>query len=477
MARRGKKRERKIFTNVKITGIADKGKGVGRSEEGEVIFVERVAPGDIVDVQSLRKKKGVAQGYPIAFHHLSEDRVEPTCEHFEQCGGCKWQHLSYEKQLSEKDRVVRDAVRRLAKVEVADFQDILACEETLFYRNKMEFTFCNKRWLTEEEVKSGVSNEENVLGFHRAGAFDKILNVDKCWLQYEPSNAIRNFMRELAEEQELTFYDPKMKTGMMRNVFIRITSLGEILIIMVFRDPAEKKIKKYMDALIEKFPNITSAYTCVNPKVNDYVGDMEMKLFHGAPYIRERLRHVEFKVGPKSFFQTNTKQAENLYDVIVDFAGLDGSQNVYDLYTGVGSIALYLAKSAKQVVGIEELAPAIEDAKENAKMNEIDNCIFYAGDVKDILTDEFAKEHGQPDLVITDPPRAGMHGNVIDMFLKLESPKIVYVSCNPSTQARDLALLSEKYDVSKMRAVDMFPHTHHIESVALLELKKEFKIV
>lgn len=472
MARRGKKRERKIFKNVTITGIADRGKGIGRSEEGEVIFVERVAPGDVVDVQSLRKKKGVNQGYPLEFIKLSEDRVEPKCEHFEECGGCKWQHLDYKKQVSEKDRVVRDAVKRIAKVEVENFQDILACEDIFYYRNKMEYAFCNKRWLTNEEIASGVSNEQKVLGFHRAGAFDKILHIDKCWLQYEPSNEIRNFVFELAVEQGLSFDDPKAKTGFMRNVMIRISSLGEILIIVVFRDRAEKKIKRYMDALVAKFPNITSLYICVNGKVNDYIGDLNMELYHGKPYIHERLRHVEFKVGPKSFFQTNTKQAENLYDVVVDFAELDGTQNVYDLYTGVGSIAIYVAKTAKKVVGIEEIESAIEDAKENAKLNDIDNCTFYAGDVKDILTDEFAEEHEKPDLVITDPPRAGMHAKVIDMFLKLEAPKIVYVSCNPATQARDLALLSEKYAVKKMRAVDMFPHTHHIESVALLELKK-----
>lgn len=471
MARRGKKKQAKIFERVEITGIADRGKGIGRDENGEVIFVERVAPGDVVKVQGLRKKKGVNQGFPLEYLELSKDRVEPFCEHFEQCGGCKWQHLDYAKQLSEKDRVVRDAVRRIAKVEVADFQEILGCEETTFYRNKMEYAFCNKAWLSKEELDSGVTNAQNVLGFHKAGAFDKILHIEKCWLQYEPSNDLRNYMFSLAEEHGLSFYDPRAQTGLMRNVMIRITSLGEILIIVIFRDPAEKKIKKYMDALVDKFPNITSLYVCVNSKQNDFIGDLDMNLYYGQSFVRERLRHVEFKVGPKSFFQTNTKQAENLYDIVVDFAGLDGTQNVYDLYTGVGSIALYLAQSAKQVVGIEEIEAAIEDAKKNAELNEIDNCVFYAGDVKNILTDEFADKHGKPDLVITDPPRAGMHAKVVEMFLKLEAPKIVYVSCNPATQARDLALLSEKYEVLKMRAVDMFPHTHHIESVALLSLK------
>lgn len=472
MGRRGKKKQAKIFERVEITGIADRGKGVGRDENGEVIFVERVAPGDVVKVQGLRKKKGVAQGFPLEYLELSEHRTDPFCAHFEQCGGCKWQHLDYAKQLSEKDRVVKDAVARIAKVEVADFQPILGCEETTFYRNKMEYAFCNKAWLNKADLDAGISNAQNVLGFHKAGAFDKILHIEKCWLQYEPSNDLRNYIFDLAEEQGLSFYDPRAQTGLMRNVMIRITSLGEILLIVVFRDPAEKKIKRYMDALREKFPNITSLYVCVNSKQNDFIGDLDMRLYSGQPYVRERLRHVEFKVGPKSFFQTNTKQAENLYDVVVDFAELDGTQNVYDLYTGVGSIALYVAKTAKQVVGIEEIAAAIEDAKENAALNEIDNCVFYAGDVKDILTDEFAEKHGKPDLVITDPPRAGMHAKVVEMFLKLEAPKIVYVSCNPSTQARDLALLSEKYEVLKMRAVDMFPHTHHIESVALLSLKK-----
>lgn len=459
--------------NVEITGVADKGKGVGRDSDGRVIFIERVVPGDIVDVKIVKWKKDFMEGFPTHYHKLSKDRIEPFCEHFEVCGGCQYQSLSYETQLEQKSIVVRDALQRLAKVEPQELLSIVPCENTTYYRNKLEFAFSNKRWLTKEEVAAGeTSNEEDVLGFHRPRAFDKIVDIKHCWLQPEPSNNLRIRIKEIAKAQELKFFDIKVNYGFMRHILIRTTTLGEVMLIVSFYKNDQEKINRFFDAVLEEFPQLTSVFYCINPKLNDYILDLDMINHHGKPFIEEKLGHVRFKIGPKSFFQTNSNQAKVLYDKVVEFAGLTGNENVYDLYTGIGSIALYVAKNCRQVVGIEEVEDAIKDAKENAAMNEIENCVFYAGDVRKILTDEFAEKHGKPDLVITDPPRAGMHPKVVNMFLKLEAPKIVYVSCNPATQARDIQLLSEKYDLIKVQPVDMFPHTYHIESVALLTLKK-----
>ena len=470
----GRKRKPKLIKDLEITGVADKGKGVGRTPDGQVVFVEKVAPGDCVDVLVTRKRSKFMKATPVEYKRLSEDRVEPSCEHFGVCGGCQWQHLKYEKQVYHKEQLVRDAVQRIGKVEVGEFYPILPCSQNFYYRNKMEYSFSNTRWLTAEELKDEtVSKYEDVLGFHRPGAFNKIVNIEHCWLQPDPSNDLRNGIRALAIEHELPFFDSYKHDGMMRHVIIRVATTGEILILLSFYKEDQERQKAFMDAILEKFPQITTLIFTINGKRNDFLGDLPMQTYAGKGYIEEQLGHVRFKIGPKSFFQTNSFQAKALYDVVVDFAGLDGTQNVYDLYTGVGSIALYLAQSSKQVVGIEEIPEAIADAKENAALNEIENCVFYAGDVKDILTTEFADKHGKPDLVITDPPRAGMHPDVVDMFLKLRAPRIVYVSCNPSTQARDLNLLSEAYRVDKLQPVDMFPHTHHIESVALLSLKEE----
>ena len=460
-----------IITEVEITGVADKGRGVGRDANNRVIFVEHVAPGDVVDVKIVKKKPEFLDGYAIHYHKLSEDRVEPFCEHFHLCGGCRWQHLSYEGQIRHKELVVRDCLKRIAKVEAKEFLPIIPATKTTYYRNKLEYAFSNKRWITKEEIETGVSNLDDVLGFHRPGAFDKIVDIKHCWLQAEPSNELRITAKNIAIEHGLDFYDLRTNEGFMRHIMIRLTSAGELMLIVSFFKNDEKKIKRYLDAVVEKMPQLTSVFYCINPKMNDYVGDLEMICYHGKPYIEEQLGHVRFKIGPKSFFQTNSWQARVLYDKVVEFAGLTGAENVYDLYTGVGSIALYVAKYCKHVVGIEEVPEAIVDAGENAKMNGTTNCTFYAGDVKNILTAEFAEKHGKPDLVITDPPRAGMHGDVVKMFLQLEAPKIVYVSCNPATQARDLFLLSEKYELLKIQPVDMFPHTHHVETVALLKLK------
>jgi len=471
----GRRRKRKPITleQVEITGVADKGKGVGRDAEGRVVFVERVAPGDVVDVKVIRKKKGFMEGFPLAYHKMSAERVEPFCEHFNVCGGCKWQHLAYSSQVFHKGKVVREAIERIGKIQAKEFLPIVPCTKTVSYRNKLEYAFSNKRWLTKEELDSDISNLEDVLGFHRSGAFDKIVDIKKCWLQEDPSNKLRLAVKAIALEQELSFHDLRMHEGMMRHIMIRLTDLGELMLIVSFFEDDKKKIKAFLDEVAERVPELTTIYYCVNSKLNDYIGDLDMVLYKGKGHIEEKLGHVRFKIGPKSFFQTNSSQAKILYDKVVEFAGLSGEENVYDLYTGVGSIALYVAKYCKHVVGIEEVPEAILDAVENAKMNGTTNCTFYAGDVKNILTTEFSEKHGKPDLVITDPPRAGMHAEVVKMFLELESPKIVYVSCNPATQARDLNLLSEKYDLVKIQPVDMFPHTHHVEIVALLQLRSE----
>ncbi len=468
----GRRRKKKIYHDIEITGIADKGKAVGRTAEGEVIFVKGVVPGDVVDILRTKKRSKYVEGRAIEIKSYSKERVEPFCEHFNYCGGCDWQQMTYETQLQHKEDLVKNAILRLGKTEPQAFLPIAACADTTFYRNKMEYSFSCKRWLSPEELNDEtISNKEDVLGFHPKGAFDKIIDIKKCWLQPDPSNEIRLESKRLAIEQGLTFFDAYLNEGFMRNMIIRLTSTGELMLIYAFYSNEQEKINTFLDAIIERFPQINSLFYVVNPKKNDFLLDLDFELYHGKDHIIEQLGNTKFKIGPKSFFQTNSKQAKVLYDQVVEFAGLDGTQNVYDLYTGVGSIALYVSAFAKHVVGIEEIPAAIADAKINMAMNQIENCTFYAGDVKDVLTDSFAQEHGAPDLVITDPPRAGMHPDVVEMFLKLAAPRIVYVSCNPATQARDIQLLSEKYDLIKVQAVDMFPNTHHVESIALLELK------
>lgn len=467
-----KNKEPVVLSNVEITGIADKGKGVGRAEDGQVVFVDNVAPGDIVDVLVFKKKAGHMFGVPQTFLKYSEDRVLPFCKHFGVCGGCKWQHITYEAQIRNKQSVVENAMQRIAKIPIQEILPIIPAVKTTYYRNKLEFAFSNKRWLSRREMEAGISNYKNVLGFHRAGAFDKIVDIEHCYLQEDPSNPLRNRIRQIALQQGLTFYDLKENKGFLRHIMVRVTTIGEVLLIASFHQNDPSLIHPFLDKILEEFPQITTLCYCINPKLNDFVLDLDMITYSGKGFIEEQLKHVRFKIGPKSFFQTNTRQAEILYDVVVEFAGLTGTENVYDLYTGIGSIAQYIAKDCKQVVGIEEVKEAIVDAEENAALNNLANTVFYAGDVKDILTHEFAEKHGKPDLLITDPPRAGMHAKVVQMLLQLEAPRMVYVSCNPATQARDLNLLHEKYDVLKVQPVDMFPHTHHIESVALLELRK-----
>lgn len=471
----GRSRKPKILKEVEITGIADKGRAVGRYKE-KVVFVERAVPGDVVDVRVMKRKSGFDIGTAIEFHQHSPDRIEPFCAHFEDCGGCSWQNLAYETQLLHKQKTVENAMSRIGKVEIDKLLPIVGADNSTYYRNKMEYTFSNKRWISQSEIDSGVEfAHRKAVGFHRPGGFNKIVDIHHCYLQPDPSNSIRNQIRDFALNEDISFYDIGAEKGLLRNILIRVATTGEVMVIMSFFAPdlkaEQENITKVLEFLKTEFPVITSLYYVINNKKNDFILDLNIQLYHGQAFITEALRDVKFKIGPKSFFQTNTKQAISLYDKIVEFADFDGSENVYDLYTGLGSIALYVAQQCRHVVGIEEVAAAIEDAKVNAALNDIDNATFYAGDVKDILTDEFAENHGKPDLIITDPPRAGMHPKVVDMLLQLAAPRMVYVSCNPATQARDLFLLKEKYNVVKMQPVDMFPHTYHIENVALLTLK------
>lgn len=451
--------------------MADKGFCAGRTPEGQVVFVEGVVPGDVVDVRVFKRKRKTLFAAPTQWHQRSADWREPFCQHYGVCGGCKWQHFAYEGQIREKETLVRDAFTRLAKVEVGEWLPILGSTETRYYRNKLEFGCANRRWLTEEEIATDISNEENVIGFHRAGAYDKLIQIEHCHLQGDPSNELRNGIRALAEERKIPFFDMRDNHGLLRQMVVRTTTLDETMLVLAFYQDRPQLIEPFLDAILARFPRITTLVYCINPKVNEFLLDLDMHTYHGPGYIEEALGEVRFRIGPKSFFQTNSRQAKALYDVAADFAGLTPTDNVYDLYTGIGSIALYLAGRCGHVTGIEEIPEAIEDAKRNALLNGTENVTFYAGDVKDILTPAFAERHGKPDVLITDPPRAGMHPKVVDMLARLAAPRLVYVSCNPATQARDLQVLDEKYRVARVRPVDMFPHTSHVENVALLELR------
>lgn len=468
----GRNRRLKVAENISISGIADKGMSVGRDEEGNVYFLQGGVPGDVVDAVIKKKKKGVPFGFVKETKTFSPHRVEPFCQHFGVCGGCKWQHLDYEIQTREKEKQVRDAMRRIAKVEAGEFLPILKNDSISFYRNKLEFSFSNKRWITEEEVASGKEiTQSDALGFHRPGVFDKIVDIEKCHLQIDLSNRIRNYVKEITASSDYKYYDIRANKGFLRQLVIRTNRDGQAMVTIIFGQKDSKKMKVICDAIAGKFPEVVSLFTIVNQKLNSSFYDLEPVHVSGDLYLTEQLGSVHYKIGPKSFFQTNTLQAENLYNIAKAFADIQAEDIVYDLYTGLGSIALFVAEQCKSVVGIEEIEEAITLAKLNAEHNNIDNSTFYAGDVKDLLTDEFVVKHGKADIIITDPPRAGMHKDVVDMFLKLEVPKIVYISCNPSTQARDIGILSEKYTLEKIQAVDMFPHTHHVESVALLKIK------
>ncbi|MCW2261592.1 MULTISPECIES: 23S rRNA (uracil(1939)-C(5))-methyltransferase RlmD [Sphingobacterium] len=467
--RRRNSQERLVFNDIAIIDIAEEGKGVGKTDD-LVLFVEKAIPGDVVDVELMRKKKSFGEGRIQTLKKASEYRVEPFCEHFGVCGGCKWQHMTYDAQLLFKQQSVENALTRIGKVDTSSMEPILASGQTEYYRNKLEYTFSNKKWLTTLDDNVEDMNMD-ALGFHVPGRFDKILNVSHCYLQEDPSNVLRNSVREFAVANALSFYDLRDHSGVLRNLIIRISSTGELMVIVVFAYPEEGQVELLMSFIKDKFPSITSLLYIINQKKNDTIFDQEIEIYNGRDFIYEEMEGLIFKVGPKSFYQTNSAQAYELYKITRDFAGLSGDELVYDLYTGAGTIANFVAKYAKEVIGVEYVPSAIEDAKINSEINGVKNTKFYAGDMKDVLTASFIAKHGKPDVVITDPPRAGMHTDVVARLLEMESPKIVYVSCNAATQARDLTLLAEKYDVVRIKPVDMFPHTQHVENVVLLKLK------
>lgn len=466
-----RKMKNKVITNLLIERIASEGKCLGHHEE-KVVFVTGVAPGDIVDVRITKGKSSFMEGEPVKFHEYSKERIEPFCSHFGVCGGCKWQHINYDLQKTYKRQQVLDQFQRIAKVSIPEVMPTIGSEKTRYYRNKLDFTFSNKKWLTLDQIRSDEEFDRNALGFHIPKMFDKIVDVDHCYLQGNISNDVRNELRAFALENKITFYDIRGQVGLLRNLIIRTTSTGESMVIVQFGENDPESTKVVMEFLNQKFPEITSLIYVINLKGNETFHDLELVPFAGKDYIEEQMEGLKFRISPKSFYQTNSEQAYNLYKVARDFAQLKGDEVVYDLYTGTGTIANFVAKQAKQVIGIEYVASAIEDAKLNSKLNGIENTLFYAGDMKDILNEEFIANHARPDLIITDPPRAGMDEKVVEMLLRLEAPKIVYVSCNPATQARDVALLAEKYDVEKIQPVDMFPQTYHVENVISLILKK-----
>ena len=469
MARKGK--QLPIFYEVTITDVAAEGKALAKADD-MVIFTQYAVPGDVVDLQIVKKKKNYMEGRVIKFHSYSEKRCEAMCEHYGTCGGCKWQILPYDEQIRYKQKQVVDNLTRLGHVELPEITPILGSEKTYFYRNKLEYTFSNRKWLTMEDMQKEHKPEElNGVGFHIPGMFDKVLDINKCWLQDDISNQIRNEIRRYAQEKRLTFFDLRNQEGFLRTLMIRTTSTGELMVVVVFFYEDETARVELLQHLADMFPQITALLYVINSKCNDTITDQEIVCFKGEEAIYEEMEGLKFKIGPKSFYQTNSEQAYELYKVARNFAELTGDELVYDLYTGTGTIANFVSRKARQVIGIEYVPEAIEDAKVNSAINGIDNTLFFAGDMKDILTDKFIEEYGRPDVIITDPPRAGMHEDVVNVILNAEPKRIVYVSCNPATQARDLQLLDVKYKVTAVQPVDMFPHTHHVENVVRLELK------
>ena len=463
-----------LLEKVLITDVAAEGKAIAKVND-MVVFVPYVVPGDVVDLQVKRKKHSYAEAEAVHFHEYSHQRAVPFCEHYGVCGGCKWQILPYEEQIKYKQKQVTDNLKRIGKIELPEISPILGSKKTQCYRNKLEFTFSNKRWLTQQEVAEDVKYDQmNAVGFHIPNAFDKVLAIEKCWLQDDISNRIRNAARDYAYEHNYSFQNLRTHEGMLRNIIVRTSTTGELMVIVVChieRDEEMDLFKALLQHLADKFPEITSLLYIINNKVNDTITDLDVHVFRGNDHIFEEMEGLRFKVGPKSFYQTNSEQAYELYKVARNFAGLTGNELVYDLYTGTGTIANFVSRQARQVIGIEYVPEAIEDAKVNSQINGITNTLFFAGDMKDMLTQDFINQYGRPDVIITDPPRAGMHQDVIDVILFAEPKRIVYVSCNPATQARDLQLLDVKYRVTAVQPVDMFPHTHHVENVVLLEIK------
>ncbi len=463
-----KRKELPLLTDIEITDVAAEGKSLARVDD-MVVFIPFGAPGDIADIKIDKKKRNYAEGHIVNLNKPSDLRLEPRCEHFTLCGGCRWQHLPYEYQLACKQRQVSDALQRIAKVELPEISPILGSKNIWEYRNKMEYTFSNKKWLTFDQLRSGQEfPDRDAAGFHIPGAFDKVLDINRCHLQDDFGNRLRLFIKEYGKTHDYSFYDLREQHGLLRTLMIRIASTGQIMAVMAFGEDDKPKIEALMKAVGDRFPEISSLLYVVNTKVNDTISDQEIIAYSGLPFIEEEMEGLRFRVGAKSFYQTNSKQAYELYKVAREFADLKGDELVYDLYTGTGTIANFVASKASKVIGIEYVADAIEDAKINSEVNGISNTEFYAGDMKNVLTDDFIAQHGRPDVMIVDPPRAGMHDDVIKVILNAAPRRIVYVSCNPSTQARDLSLLDVLYEVTAVQPVDMFPHTHHVENVVQL---------
>lgn len=467
-----KKKQLPLLVNVEIIDVAAEGKAIAKVDDC-VVFVPYVVPGDVADLQVTKKKHNYMEARAVRFEKYSDLRELAPCRHYGTCGGCKWQILPYAEQIRYKQKQVEDNLRRIGKIELPEISPILGSEKIYGYRNKLEFTFSNKRWLSFEDMQADVKPDSmNGVGFHIPGLFDKVLNIEECLLQDDINNQLRNEIRSYAEQHNLSFFDLRSQEGFLRTMIIRTSSTGELMVIVVFHEEDEAKRVDLLQHLAEKFPQITSLLYVINPKANDTITDLPVHTFKGKEFIYEEMEGLKFKVGPKSFYQTNSEQAYELYKVARNFAQLTGDELVYDLYTGTGTIANFVARQAKRVIGIEYVPEAIEDAKVNAQLNNLDNTYFLAGDMKDILNKDFINQNGRPDVIITDPPRAGMHQDVIDTILFARPKRIVYVSCNPATQARDLALLDEQYKVDAVQPVDMFPHTHHVENVVLLTLRE-----
>jgi len=467
-----RKKIKQIFENIEVIDAGAKGKTVAKAPDGKVIFLSNAVPGDVIDVQTFKKRKAYYEGKAIKFHRLSDRRTAPKCDHFGTCGGCKWQHMKYEEQLYFKQKEVTNNLTRIGHIELPDITPILGSKEHYFYRNKMEFSFSDSRWLTLEEIQSDEDlGDKNALGFHIPGMWDKILDIKKCHLQADPSNAIRLEVKDFALKNDITFFNTRNQTGLLRTLMIRTSTTGEIMVLFQFFGEDQKKRELLLDHLKATFPEITSLQYVINPKANDTIYDQEVICYHGRDHIFEEMEGLQFKINAKSFYQTNSAQAYELYKITRDFASLTGNEIVYDLYTGTGTIAQFIAKNTLKVIGIEAVPDAIAAAKENAKRNNVENTEFYVGDMAKVFDQTFIETHGKPDVIITDPPRDGMHKKVVEQLLAIEAEKIVYVSCNSATQARDLAILDSKYKVVKTQAVDMFPQTHHVENVVLLKLR------
>ena len=465
-----KKKAKQIFESLEVIDTAAKGKTVAKAPDGRVIFLSNAVPGDVVTIETYKKRKAYYEGKAIHFHQFSDKRTTPKCEHFGVCGGCKWQHMSYENQLIFKEKEVKNNLLRLGKIDVAEFIPILGSKESYNYRNKMEFSFSSHRWLTLEEINSDIElTDKNALGFHIPGMWDKILDLNTCHLQADPSNEIRTKIRAFAIKNNLSFYNLRAHQGLLRTLMIRTASTGELMVMIQFGENNKEEIELVLSYIKQEFPEITSLQYAVNLKQNDSIYDLDIQCYSGRDYIVEEMEGLHFKIQAKSFYQTNSKQAYELYKITRDFAQLTGDEIVYDLYTGTGTIAQFVAKQAKKVIGIESVEDAIKDAKENATTNKIDNVSFHVGDMKNVFSDDFIQTHGAADVIITDPPRVGMHKDVVEQLIKAAPKRIVYVSCNSATQARDLDLLKGHYSTIKSQAVDMFPQTHHVENVVLLE--------